>query len=106
MHQPHQFYHHKFFSFSWGSVQRLPNGNTFSLDSNQGRLFEITHDGEIVWEYVNGFMGMFRFRDMKRLETGVYRAYRIPYEAVPDFSADFERKADAEASWLRHPSMA
>ena len=107
VHQRRRFYHHKFFSFSWGSVQRLPNGNTLSLDGNRGRLFEVTPAGEIVWEYVNGFMGMFRFADMKRLETGVYRCYRLAPEAVPDFSQDFQLDRESwEATLLRHPVMA
>ena len=41
IHDTKRFYHHKFYSFSWGSIRRLPNGNTFSLDSNRGRIFEI-----------------------------------------------------------------
>ena len=106
MHQPHRYYHHKFFSFSWGSVQRLWNGNTLSLDSNRGRLFEVTPDGEIVWEYVNGFMGRMVWGKSIRLETGVYRVYRIPYDAVPDFSSDFAYNYEGEASLLRHPGMA
>jgi len=41
-----------FFSDIRGSNQRLPNGNTFIADSDHGRLFEITPEGEIVWEWV------------------------------------------------------
>ena len=89
VHNPRLYFHHKFFSYSWGSAQRLPNGNTLSLDSNMGRLFEITPGGELVWEYINGYMGQFRYRGMKRMEEGVYRCYRIAYEDVPDFSQDF-----------------
>ncbi len=109
MHEPHRFYHHKFFSFSWGSAQRLPNGNTLSLDANRGRLFEITREGDIVWEYVNGFMGRMQWgrnREQIRLETGVYRCYRIPYDAVPDFSGDFAYNYEGGATILRHPGMA
>ncbi len=107
VHDPRQFYHHKFFSFSWGSAQRLPNGNTFSLDGNRGRLFEVTPSGEIVWEYVNGFLGMFRYGKMKRIETGVYRCYRIPYGEIPDFSEDVETgERPFEATVARHPMMA
>ena len=43
----------KFFSKTMGSQKRLPNGNTFVAEDNTGRLFQITPDGEIVWEYVN-----------------------------------------------------
>lgn len=87
-HNPRRYFHTKFFSYSWGSAQRLPNGNTLSLDSNMGRLFEITPDGRLVWEYINQYMGMMRGAT-KRMETGVYRCYRIPYDEVPDFSGDF-----------------
>jgi len=42
-----------FFSPIMGGCQRLPNGNTFIVDSTGGRLFEVTPAGEIVWEYLN-----------------------------------------------------
>jgi len=42
-----------FLSPTRGSNQRLPNGNTFVADSDSGRLFEVTHEGEIVWEFLN-----------------------------------------------------
>lgn len=42
-----------FFSFARGSNQRLSNGNTHIADSDNGRLFEVTRDGEIVWEFKN-----------------------------------------------------
>ena len=41
-----------FFSPHKGSVQRLWNGNTFICESAFGRLFEVTTEGETVWEYV------------------------------------------------------
>lgn len=37
----------------WGMQQRLPNGNTLVVHSTQGRIFEITGDGQIVWDYYN-----------------------------------------------------
>jgi hypothetical protein len=36
---------------SW--QQRLPNGNTLIVESNGGRIFEVTRQGDIVWEYLN-----------------------------------------------------
>ena len=41
-----------FFSPYMGSVQRLWNGNTFICESAYGRLFEVSPEGEVVWEYV------------------------------------------------------
>lgn len=42
-----------FQSLTCGSSQRLPNGNTLISESDAGRAFEITPDGEMVWEYIN-----------------------------------------------------
>jgi hypothetical protein len=42
-----------FFSATLGSYQRLPNGNTLITESNDGRAFEVTVDGEVVWEFYN-----------------------------------------------------
>jgi hypothetical protein len=40
-----------FYTLSQGSVQPLPNGNLLITESEKGRVFEITRDKEIVWEY-------------------------------------------------------
>ena len=42
-----------FFSPFISNAQRLPNGNTLICEGNFGRLFEVTPEGELVWEYVN-----------------------------------------------------
>ena len=42
-----------FYSRSCGSAQRLPGGNTLVTESDNGRAFEITPEGEIVWEFFN-----------------------------------------------------
>ena len=36
-------------------AQRLANGNTLICSGTEGRFFEVTPDGEIVWEYTNPF---------------------------------------------------
>lgn len=40
-----------FYTLSQGYVQRLPNGNTLVTESERGRVFEITSEKRIVWEY-------------------------------------------------------
>ncbi len=40
-----------FFSRARGTCQRLPNGNTLVADSDNGRAFEVTPAGAIVWEF-------------------------------------------------------
>jgi outer membrane protein assembly factor BamB len=42
-----------FFSISGGYAQRLANGNTLISESARGRVFEITNEGRIVWEWLN-----------------------------------------------------
>jgi hypothetical protein len=42
-----------FFSRARGSNVRLPNGNTLVAESDPGRFFEVTPQGEMVWEFYN-----------------------------------------------------
>jgi hypothetical protein len=44
-----------FFSSFISGAERLPNGNTLICEGSKGRLFEITPEGTIVWEYWNPF---------------------------------------------------
>ena len=41
-----------FFSPHIGGCQRLPSGNTLICEGAKGCLFEVTPDGEIVWQYI------------------------------------------------------
>ena len=40
-----------FHSRTRGSVQRLPNGNSLVTESNQGRVFEVSEQGDLVWAF-------------------------------------------------------
>ncbi|MGF1476476.1 MAG: arylsulfotransferase family protein [Geminicoccaceae bacterium] len=42
-----------FFSDVMSSQQRLANGNTLVTESKRGRVFEVTRDGKIVWDFRN-----------------------------------------------------
>ena len=44
-----------FYSSHISGAQRLPNGNTLICEGRTGRIFEITAQGEVVWEYVNPY---------------------------------------------------
>ncbi len=46
-----------FYSRYSGTCHRLPNGNTLIVESDNGRAFEVTTEGEIVWEFINPFRG-------------------------------------------------
>ena len=60
-----------FYSSTAGASQRLPNGNTLITESAKGRVFEVTADGEVVWEFFNPE----RRKDGKRIV--IYRMERI-----------------------------
>lgn len=60
------------------SAQRLPNGNTFITIGMGGRLIEVTRDCELVWEYLSPY-----FYGAYPSLNEVYRAYRYPYDYVP-----------------------
>lgn len=70
--------HHKFFSWYISSAQRLPNGNTLITEGALGRIFEITVDKEIVWEYIT-----------PTILHNVYRAYRVPPEWIPNNPSNY-----------------
>jgi hypothetical protein len=42
-----------FYTASRGSAQRLPNGNTLVAESDRGHAFEVTPDGDVVWDWWN-----------------------------------------------------
>lgn len=80
-----------FFSPTRGSAERLANGNTLISDADHGRLFEVTKEGKMVWEYHN---------PDKQQDGSSQPLYRtIPYtpseadpllkehDLVPDFTA-------------------
>jgi hypothetical protein len=59
-----------FFSQIRGGNQRLSNGNTLITESDKGRVFEVTAEGEIVWEFWNP-----ETRNDKR--AAIYRMMRL-----------------------------
>ena len=79
-----QFGYRFFFSPFISIAQRLPNGNTMITEGSHGRVFEVTPDHELVWEYVCPYWGTALNMNM------VYRAYRLPYEWVPQLEKPVE----------------
>jgi uncharacterized protein (UPF0248 family) len=72
-----------FFSPRMGNAQRLPNGNTLITESAFGRFFEVTNEGEIVWEYVSPFFGKPLFGGPPTSESNqVFRALRYSGEEI------------------------
>jgi hypothetical protein len=77
-----------FFSPYISGAQRLPNGNTLITEGNYGRLFEVTPEREIVWEYVNPYFGpqqvtSDRSPALGGVQNAVFRAFRYAREEIP-----------------------
>ena len=76
---------YNFYSPLISSAQRLPNGNTLITEGSDGRFFEVTQDHTIVWEHISPFFG----KDGRGNYS--YRAYRLPYEWVPQVQKPIEK---------------
>lgn len=72
---------HPFYSGGCGTAQRLENGNTLITESMTGRVFEVTQDKEIVWEFINPH----RTGENGELTAAVMDMDRLD----PDFVADW-----------------
>jgi hypothetical protein len=69
-----------FFSPYISSAQRLLNGNTLICEGCDGRIFEVTDEGHVVWEYVNPHFSMEAGRP--GLNNWVFRAFRYTPEEI------------------------
>jgi hypothetical protein len=88
-----------FYSGFVSSAQRLPNGNTLITEGAYGRIFEVTGDHEVVWEYISPYGGG-QIKSPQDESPGsgwrrninmVYRAYRLPYEWIPQVARPQEK---------------
>jgi hypothetical protein len=73
------------------SARRLPNGNTLIDEGQNGRIFQVTPRGKIVWEYINPFFGSTLIGSREIRSNWVFRAQPVPYEWVPDGTPRAER---------------
>ena len=67
-----------FFSSYISGAQRLANGNT--LICEDGRIFEVSTAGEVVWEYVN--LHFFHEAGRPGLNNWLFRAFRYTKEEI------------------------
>jgi hypothetical protein len=81
----------RFFSTNISSAQRLPNGNTLVTAGAGGRMFEVTREGAIVWEY------MYPQFSGANSSNAVYRAYRVPYSWIPQLMRPREQRVTPPA---------
>ncbi|MGW4243516.1 aryl-sulfate sulfotransferase [Nocardia sp. NPDC004722] len=76
-----------FFTPYMGGAQRLSNGNTLVTEAAFGRIFEVTRERRIVWEYVVPSFTEYPDADTAAVFPGVsnaiFRAYRYAAEEIP-----------------------
>lgn len=76
-----------FYSPFMGNAQRLPNGNTHITESSTGRLFEVTREGEVVWEYILPWFAPYPDEAARRTGPGllnsVFQTFRYAADQIP-----------------------
>ena len=89
------------------SARRLPNGNTLIDEGMNGRMFQVTPDGEIVWEFINPWFGKQTYTVMNdenreiSNELGVSGAQPIPYDWVPEDTSRSENPVKLDVTEFR-----
>ncbi|KYK19985.1 hypothetical protein AYK24_04550 [Thermoplasmatales archaeon SG8-52-4] len=68
-----------FYASIISGAQRLPNGNTLICDGTSGVFFEVTHEKEIIWKYVNLYP--------EPVKTNVVKIHRYPldYSGIKEY---------------------
>jgi hypothetical protein len=66
----------QFFSGHISGAERMPNGNVLICEGAAGRVFEITHRGETVWEWVTPFVTTVQ----GRTRAWIFRVHRYAAE--------------------------
>ena len=69
-----------FYSYHISSAERQPNGNVVICEGAPGRLFEVTPQKEIVWEYISPFYGVVDGVNNLESLNSSFRAHRYGYD--------------------------
>jgi hypothetical protein len=79
-----------------GCQELLPHGNVLITESDNGRLFEVSREGKIVWEFNNPH----RLKEDQRFVSVVYSGQRFRREELtfltPNADKSEERVARTE----------
>ncbi len=85
-----------FSSFICSGAQRLANGNTLICECTKGRLFEVTEDGDTVWEFITPF---YYEHPIFGTNNMVFKCFRYPQDdrRLENAPLDRDRYADLNA---------
>ena len=73
-----------FFSAYISGARRLPNGNTLITEGMFGRIFQVTADKEVVWEYISPYF----VEGPGGIDNSVFRATHYLPEDIPTLVHD------------------
>ncbi|KAN0105978.1 PQQ enzyme repeat protein [Hyaloscypha variabilis] len=79
-----------FFTPFMGGAQKLKNGNTLITEAAFGRVFEVTREGRLCWEWVNDAFADYKGLGAEEIEglfgyeaNALFRAYKYTPEEIP-----------------------
>ena len=72
---------YNFFSPYISGARRLPNGNTLITEGMFGRMFQVTTEGDVVWEYINPY---YHHDGDNILVNSVFRATHYGSDELPE----------------------
>jgi hypothetical protein len=70
---------HHFYSCHISGARRLPNGNTLIVEGGSGRMFQVTPDCEVVWEYINPYFN----KSKEGMVNNVFKANHYLEKEIP-----------------------
>jgi hypothetical protein len=89
-------------------MQRQPNGNTLITEGTDGRIFEVSTDGDIVWDYINPVIGNGPLTQGEPVPPNMnnpdwfrnllFRSYRYPLDYPAFLGKDLSPKGTVEAT--------
>jgi len=92
-----------FFAVNISGAQRLPNGNTLICEGPTGKFFEVTVEGDLVWQYVNPVIKsgpMIQGDPIPEKENRVFRIHRYS----PDYPGFLDHELTHGNQIERYPT--
>ena len=88
---------HQFFSNYLSGADRLWSGSVLVCEGSSGRLFEVTREQDVVWEWINPFVN---FRRNGDIAVGIYRAHRYSADHPAFAGRDLDPAAHGDLNRL------
>jgi hypothetical protein len=78
------------------AAQKLPNGNVLINEAAFGRIFEVTVDGTLVFEYINPYFTQYRVPELlpafPHESNALFRAYKYAKDQLPWLNEDNQKE--------------